>query len=232
MDEQRTLTAISPLDGRYAAKCDACRELFSEQGLMHRRLLTEIRWLQFMSKRPEITDFPAISPVVHDWLDHLVRDFGSQEAIRIKALEKSTNHDVKAVEYSCAEQLAEWRSNLRGTPFVHFRLQILKISQHRLCVDIAQRSDSTSFQPCVALSSSSVRWRGRPLPCPCCHATHGQAASPTTLARRGPTSLASRSADPEPKQCPCSRTDGAVGNFNAHVIGIRTWTARSVEVIH
>ena len=82
MDEQRALTAISPLDGRYAAKCDGCRELFSEQGLIKRRVLVEVRWLQFLAKRPEIADFPTVSPVVHDWLDRLVENFGYQEASR------------------------------------------------------------------------------------------------------------------------------------------------------
>ena len=120
MDEQRALTAISPLDGRYAAKCDAWRELFSEQGLIKRRVLVEVRWLQFLAKRPEIGDFPRVSPVVHDWLDRLAADFGSQEASRVKAIEKITNHDVKAVEYFISEQLAEGSELARLRPFVHF----------------------------------------------------------------------------------------------------------------
>jgi adenylosuccinate lyase len=120
MDEQQALTAISPLDGRYAAKTSVCRELFSEQGLIKRRVITELRWLQFLARRPEIRDFPAISPVVSDWIDRLIGDFGFQEASRVKAIEKTTNHDVKAVEYFIGEQLAEGSELARLRPFVHF----------------------------------------------------------------------------------------------------------------
>ena len=85
------LTAISPLDGRYAAKCDSCRTLFSEYGLIRLRTLTEVRWVQFLATRPEIDDFGPLSPVVNAYLDKLAENFGLTHARRVKDIERTTN---------------------------------------------------------------------------------------------------------------------------------------------
>jgi adenylosuccinate lyase len=220
MDDQRTLTAISPLDGRYAAKTDSCRELFSEQGLIRRRVFTEVRWLQFLAKRPEIADFPSVSPVVHDWLDRLVTSFGYQEATRIKAIEKTTNHDVKAVEYFIAEQLSEGSELARLRPFVHFGCTSEDINNVAYALILRSARDE-HVGPAVRGLLASLRSMVRSTASlPMLSRTHGQAASPTTLGKeianiawRLDRQLAALESVPV-----LTKFNGAVGNFNAHVI--------------
>ncbi len=93
------LTALSPLDGRYASKCDALRPFLSEFGLIHARVTVEVRWLQALANRPEITEVPAFSAATNAALDAIIADFSEDDAIRIKEIERTTKHDVKAVEY-------------------------------------------------------------------------------------------------------------------------------------
>ncbi len=92
------LTAISPLDGRYAAKTEALRAVFSEYGLIRQRVIVEIRWLECLASRIEITEVPPLSPEARAFLDDLVETFDAKDAERVKAIESRTNHDVKAVE--------------------------------------------------------------------------------------------------------------------------------------
>lgn len=220
MDEQQALTAISPLDGRYATRTDAYRELFSEQGLIRRRVLVEVRWLQFLAKRAEITGFPSVSPVVHDWLDRLASSFGYQEASRVKALEKTTNHDVKAVEYFIAEQLAEGSELSRLRPFVHFGCTSEDINNvaYALVLRSAREEHVTpALRGVLTRLRSLVRSTAS---LPMMSRTHGQAASPTTLGKevanvawRLDRQLATLESVPV-----MAKFNGAVGNFNAHTI--------------
>ena len=118
--ESSSLTALSPLDGRYARKCDSFREVFSEYGLIRLRTFTEVRWIQFLADRPEITELEQLSPVVNEYLNQLAENFSRTHARRVKEIEKTTNHDVKAVEYLIAEQLSDDADLGRIRPFVHF----------------------------------------------------------------------------------------------------------------
>ncbi len=220
MNEHLALTAISPLDGRYAAKLDACRELFSEQGLIKRRLLVEVRWLQFLAKRPDLTDFPEVSPVVHDWLDRLVTNFGYQEASRVKTIEKTTNHDVKAVEYYISEQLAEGAELSRLRPFVHFACTSEDINNLAYALILRSARDE-HLVPALRTLVTRLRNMARATAdMPMLSRTHGQPASPTTLGKelanfawRLQRQLATLEAVPV-----LAKMNGAVGNFNAHVI--------------
>lgn len=235
MDEQRALAAISPLDGRYAAKCDSYRELFSEQGLIRRRLLTEVRWLQFLAKRGDITDIPRVSPVVHDWLDRLVADFGYQEASRIKAIERTTNHDVKAVEYFIGERMSEGSDLARLRPFIHFACTSEDINNIAYALILRSARDEHLVP---ALRSILSRLRGMARACaamPMLSRTHGQPASPTTLGKelanvvaRLERQLATLDAVPI-----LAKLNGAVGNFNAHVAAYPEvdWAALSRDFI-
>ncbi len=94
-----SLTAISPIDGRYAAKTESLRDFFSEYGLIYHRLMVEIRWLQCLSRTPDIDEVPRFSESASLLLESIIENFDVSEAQRIKAIEKTTNHDVKAVEY-------------------------------------------------------------------------------------------------------------------------------------
>lgn len=235
MDEQQALTAISPLDGRYAAKLDSCRELFSEQGLIKRRVLTEVRWLQFLARQAAIADFPEVSPVVHDWLDRLVADFGYQEAGRVKAIEKTTNHDVKAVEYFISERLAEGSELSRLRPFVHFACTSEDINNIAYAL-ILRSARQDLVAPALRTLVTRLRVMARSTAAlPMLSRTHGQPASPTTLGKelaniawRLQRQLASLE-----NVVVLAKLNGAVGNFNAHVVAYPDvdWPALSREFL-
>jgi adenylosuccinate lyase len=219
MDEQRSLTAISPLDGRYAAKTDSYRELFSEQGLIRRRVFAEVRWLQFLARRPEIPDFPPISPVVNDWLDGIVAGFGYQEASRVKAIEKSTNHDVKAVEYFIREQLAEGAELARLRPFVHFACTSEDINNIAYALILRGARDEHVLPALRAILLKLRSLARATASMPMLSRTHGQPASPTTLGKEM-ANIAWR-LDRQMKSFDSvsvlAKMNGAVGNFNAHL---------------
>ncbi len=220
MNEQRTLTAISPLDGRYAAKAAAWRELFSEQGLIRRRLLVEVRWLQVLAKRKDIPDFPEVSPVAHDWLDRLVGGFGFQEASRIKTIEKITNHDVKAVEYFIGERLAGDAELARLRPFVHFGCTSEDINNVAYALMLRSARDEhvvPALHAVLLRLKSMARATAR---LPMLSRTHGQPASPTTLGKELANIVwrLDRQLDTLESVQILAKMNGAVGNFNAHAL--------------
>ena len=96
--ELSALTALSPTDGRYASKTAALRPWFSEYGLIYHRVLVEIRWLQMLAAHPQISEVPAFSAATNTFLESILSNFSETDALRVKAIERTTNHDVKAVE--------------------------------------------------------------------------------------------------------------------------------------
>jgi adenylosuccinate lyase len=235
MDEQRTLSAISPLDGRYAARCEAWRELFSEQGLIHRRLLVEVRWLQFLAKRAELPGLPVASPVVHTWLDRLVDGFGSQEASRIKAIEKTTNHDVKAVEYYIAEELAADGELTRLRPFVHFACTSEDINNIAYALILRSARDEHVLPALRGLLAKLRNMVRATAALPMLSRTHGQPASPTTLGKElaNFAHRLARQMRTFEAVAVLAKMNGAVGNFNAHVVAYpeADWPALSRSFI-
>ena len=118
--DSSALTALSPIDGRYAAKTAALRPLFSEFGLIHHRVKVELAWLVALADEPGIDEVPALSDRARDVLDALDREFSEAGAARVKTIEQTTNHDVKAVEYFIKEQLAADPELGPLAEFVHF----------------------------------------------------------------------------------------------------------------
>ncbi|MBP6797451.1 MAG: adenylosuccinate lyase, partial [Luteimonas sp.] len=114
------LLALSPLDGRYAAKVDALRPIFSEYGLIHARVRVEIEWLIALAAEPAITELPAFDDAQVATLQALWQDFSLADALRVKEIERTTNHDVKAVEYFIKERLKDEASLAQALEFVHF----------------------------------------------------------------------------------------------------------------
>jgi adenylosuccinate lyase len=219
MDPQ-ALTAISPLDGRYAAKCDSFRELFSEFGLIRLRTLTEVRWIQFLADQPEISDFGPLAPVVSDYLNNLAENFGAEQARRVKQIESTTNHDVKAVEYLIADHLDEDRDLAESRPFVHFACTSEDINNIAYALMLREGREHV-VRP--ALNGLINKLRGMVTETaeqPMLARTHGQAASPTTLGKE----LANVVTRLERQltvfnQVPTgAKINGAVGNFNAHSV--------------
>jgi adenylosuccinate lyase len=117
-----TLTAISPIDGRYAGRSAPLRELFSEYALIKHRVIVEVRWLQHLAAEKKIAEVPAFSKAANASLDAIVSDFSIDDAQRVKDIEKTTNHDVKAVEYFLKEKIADNEEILKVSEFIHFAL--------------------------------------------------------------------------------------------------------------
>jgi len=211
------LTALSPLDGRYASKCDALRPFLSEFGLIHARVTVEVRWLQALANHPEITEVPAFSGETNAALDAIVSDFSEDGANRIKEIERTTNHDVKAVEYFLKEKIAGIEELKNAGEFIHFACTSEDINNlsHALMLksgrDVLVASMQQIIDSIVALSEKHADQ-------PMLSRTHGQTASPTTLGKEM-ANVAYRLAR-QIKQFKnvelLGKINGAVGNYNAH----------------
>ncbi len=211
------LTALSPLDGRYASKCDALRPFLSEFGLIHARVTVEVRWLQALANRPEITEVPAFSAETNAALDAIVANFSEDNANRIKEIERTTNHDVKAVEYFLKEQIANIEELKDAGEFIHFACTSEDINNlsHALMFKNGRDVLVTAMQQIIdSIVALSVTHAEQPM----LSRTHGQTASPTTLGKEM-ANVAYRLARQikQFKQVELlGKINGAVGNYNAH----------------
>src|SRR5690606_10899432 len=113
-------TCALPIYGRYGSKAAALRPMFSEYGLIRNRVIVEIRWLQLLAQVPEITEVPVLSSAATEFLEAIIDNFSEQDALRVKAIEQTTNHDVKAVEYFLKERVAEHPELQSISEFIHF----------------------------------------------------------------------------------------------------------------
>ncbi|HEX7965121.1 MAG TPA: adenylosuccinate lyase [Gammaproteobacteria bacterium] len=233
--ESSPLTALSPLDGRYAAKTEALRSLFSEYGLMHQRVTVELGWFTVLSDEEGIPEVPALSDEDTDYLVDLIREFGPKDAERIKEIESTTNHDMKAVEYYLKEKMAE-RPALKGvSEFVHFGCTsedinnlayalMLKHGRERVLLPMMERMIER-------LRAQARRYAEQPM----LSRTHGQPASPTTLGKE----LANvvyrlrRQCDQLKAVELLGKMNGAVGNYNAHLAAYPdvNWEALSIKLV-
>ena len=211
------LTALSPLDGRYASKCDALRPFLSEFGLIHARVTVEVRWLQALANRPEITEVPAFSAETNAALDAIVTNFSEDNANRIKEIERTTNHDVKAVEYFLKEQIANIAELKDAGEFIHFACTSEDINNlsHALMLKNGRDVLVTAMQQIIdSIVALSVTHAEQPM----LSRTHGQTASPTTLGKEM-ANVAYRLARQikQFKQVELlGKINGAVVNYNAH----------------
>ncbi|EFF82160.1 adenylosuccinate lyase [Acinetobacter haemolyticus ATCC 19194] len=212
------LTALSPLDGRYASKCDALRPLLSEFGLIHARVTVEVRWLQALANRAEIIEVPAFSAETNAALDAIVADFSEEDANRIKEIERTTNHDVKAVEYFLKEKIANIDELKNAGEFIHFACTSEDINNlsHALMLKNGREVLVASMKQILnAISTLATTHAEQPM----LSRTHGQTASPTTLGKEM-ANVAYRLAR-QIKQFEnvelLGKINGAVGNYNAHL---------------
>ncbi|TQR69491.1 adenylosuccinate lyase [Acinetobacter sp. RF14B] len=212
------LTALSPLDGRYASKCDALRPFLSEFGLIHARVTVEVRWLQALANHPEITEVPAFSAETNAALDAIVSNFSEENANRIKEIERTTNHDVKAVEYFLKEQIAHIDELKNAGEFIHFACTSEDINNlsHALMLKNGREVLVNAMQQII---DSIVALAEQHAEQPMLSRTHGQTASPTTLGKEM-ANVAYRLAR-QIKQFQnvelLGKINGAVGNYNAHL---------------
>ena len=212
------LTALSPLDGRYASKCDALRPFLSEFGLIHARVTVEVRWLQALANRTEIIEVPAFSAETNAALDEIVSNFSEDDANRIKEIERTTNHDVKAVEYFLKEKIANIDELKNAGEFIHFACtseDINNLSHALMLTNGREVLVSSMKQILNAISALAITHAEQPM----LSRTHGQTASPTTLGKEM-ANVAYRLAR-QIKQFEnvelLGKINGAVGNYNAHL---------------
>jgi len=213
------LTALSPLDGRYAAKLEPLREHFSEFGLVRSRVRVEIAWLLALGDEPGIPEVPPFAAAERDALTAAGREFAVADAARVKAIERTTNHDVKAVEYWLKERFAGVPGVSRHGEFIHFACTSEDINNlaHAIALDTARR---TVLLPALAAIHDDLRALAHAhAALPMLARTHGQPATPTTLGKEM-ANVAARLARAIAglERVPVkAKMNGAVGNYNAHV---------------
>jgi adenylosuccinate lyase len=215
-----TLTALSPLDGRYASKVEPLRPIFSEFGLMHRRVHVEIHWLLALAAHPGIVELPAFPADAVTRLLAIADDFSIEDGERIKAIEATTNHDVKAVEYLIKEKIGNDPALAQAKEFVHFACTSEDINNLAYSLMLRDARESVLLP---ALDQIIAKLRGLAHE----HAglsllarTHGQTASPTTMGKEIANVVARL--ERQRRQLVAieipGKINGAVGNYNAHVI--------------
>jgi len=214
------LTALSSVDGRYAGRTAELRPICSEYGLIHRRLIVEIRWFQALAAHPAIEELPALSGEAIDFLDSLIDGFDESAADRVKQIESVTNHDVKAVEYYLKERFAEVPELDRGAEFLHFACtseDINNLSYALMVKDLHETVMSPWFRQLDRSLATLAREHATQ---PMLSRTHGQTASPTTLGKEIGNVLQRlrRQVSAMSGQELLGKINGAVGNFNAHII--------------
>ena len=215
-----SLTAISPLDGRYQGKTDSLRGIFSEFGLLKFRVIVEIRWLQKLAQHPQIKEVPTLSTNTIEYLNNIITHFSLDDAKRIKAIESITNHDVKAVEYFLKEKSTEIAELENIAEFFHFACTSEDINNlsHALMLKTAR---DTVILPewkniINEITTIAKQYQSTPL----LSRTHGQPATPTTVGKEM-ANIAYR-LNRQFKQLQQSeilgKINGAVGNYNAHIV--------------
>jgi adenylosuccinate lyase len=216
-----TLTALSPLDGRYARKAAPLRPFLSEYALIRYRTLIEVRWLQHLADEPSLPELTALDSPTKDVLNSIVDDFSIEDAKHVKAFEAVTNHDVKAVEYFLREKLegvTTERSNLGA--FIHFACtseDINNLSYALMLRDARQRVLAPLMkQVAVDLRTLAQRLADVPM----LARTHGQPATPTTMGKELANFVyrLQRQSEQFGSIEICGKFNGAVGNFNAHAV--------------
>jgi len=214
-----SLTAISPIDGRYSSKVDALRPIFSEYGLIYFRVLVEIRWLQALSHHTLITEVPAFSETANTLLNVIVSDFSTADAQRVKNIEKTTNHDVKAVEYFLKEKIAGHLELEKVSEFIHFACTSEDINNlsYALMLKEGRQLIAAQMTDCViAIKNLALQTAAQPM----LSRTHGQSASPTTTGKEFANVVARLSRQVQHFQAVelLGKINGAVGNYNAHSV--------------
>ena len=217
--ELSALSAISPVDGRYGSKTKALRPIFSEFGLIKYRVTVEVRWLQKLAETPEIAEVPAFSSEANAVLNAIVENFSEEDALSIKKIEATTNHDVKAVEYFLKDKIADNAELNAVTEFIHFACTSEDINNlsHGLMLTECR---TTVLLPVIdeilaEIKALAVEYQTMPMMC----RTHGQPASPSTMGKEMANVYVrlKRQRDQIAAVEMLGKINGAVGNYNAHI---------------
>ncbi len=214
-----SLTALSPVDGRYGSRAAALRPFFSEYGLIRNRVIVEVRWLQQLAAIDGISEVPALSADANEFLEQLVANFNESHAERVKEIERTTNHDVKAVEYFLKEQVADHAELAAVSEFIHFACTSEDINNlsHALMlrealetVMLPSMNELTDAIKALAIEHKTVPMMAR---------THGQPATPSTMGKEMANLYVRLKRQLDQLQAVpfLGKINGAVGNYNAHI---------------
>lgn len=211
------LNAVSPLDGRYASRCDGLRPYLSEAGFMAHRVEVEIAWLIGLSESG-LPELPAFSGQARQVLQNLVKDFSEADASRIKEIERTTNHDVKAVEYWLKERVAGHPELAQAAEFIHFACTSEDINNTSHALMLGRSRDQVVLPQLLQILTVLKKLAHAHAEQPMLSRTHGQPASPTTLGKEFANVAArlARAIDDIQLVVPLAKMNGAVGNYNAH----------------
>lgn len=213
------LTAISPIDGRYRNKVDILGNYFSEYALIRYRVIVEIRWLQCLASHPQVTEAPAISSAGNQVLEDIIANFSIEDAQRVKDIEATTNHDVKAVEYFLKERVSSHADLATQIEFVHFACTSEDINNLSYALMLKDGRDDVMLplmqQLVDKLRDMAHEFAEQPL----LSRTHGQTASPSTIGKEIANVVArlERQLNQFKKNEILGKINGAVGNYNAHL---------------
>ena len=229
------LTNISPVDGRYADKTEKLQNIASEYGLIKYRVIVEIAWLKHLAERPDIAELPFMSPDAISYLDKIVSNFSTADAKRVKEIENTTNHDVKAVEYFLKEKITANDELFEAAEFIHFActsedinnlaygLMLRDMRNHILIPSLKNVLENID-QRAKTYAEVSILSR-----------THGQPASPTTMGKEFANVYARVNSQFSTFRSIklLGKINGAVGNYNAHLIAYPfvDWEALSTKMI-
>ena len=214
-----SLTAISPIDGRYADKVDALRPIFSEYGLIRFRVQVEIRWLQALANQAQIVEVAPFSTETNQLLENILSQFSETDAQRVKTIEKTTNHDVKAVEYFLKEKIAGNAELEKVSEFIHFACTSEDINNlsYALMLKAGREVILQQIENCIsALKKLAQDTAEQPM----LSRTHGQSATPTTVGKEIANVVARLTRQKQQLENVelLGKINGAVGNYNAHCV--------------
>jgi adenylosuccinate lyase len=215
-----SLTDLSPIDGRYAEKAESLRPLLSEYGLIRYRVLVEVRWLQALADEPAIQEVPPLSETARKQLEAILDGFSVTDAERVKTIERTTNHDVKAVEYFLKEKIAGQPELDAISEFIHFACTSEDINNLAYGLMVRDARDSVLLpemrRVIAAVAAKAADYADQPM----LSRTHGQSATPSTMGKEF-ANVALRLAR-QVKQVAAveilGKINGAVGNYNAHAV--------------
>lgn len=217
--ELSSLTAVSPVDGRYGEKCTGLRPIFSEYGLIRFRVLVEIRWLEALADHPGIPEVPALSSEAKQLLNRLIENFEIGDAKRVKEIERTTNHDVKAVEYFLKEKISGNRELEKISEFFHFACTSEDINNlsHALMLKSGRENVLIPRMDTLIDAIANLARAHAKMPMLC--RTHGQPASPSTLGKEMANVVyrLRRQRNQVANVELLGKINGAVGNYNAHL---------------
>jgi adenylosuccinate lyase len=217
--ELTELTAVSPLDGRYGRATHPLRAIFSEYGLVRARVAVECRWLQALSRVPQVVEVPELSASAHAVLDQLATSFAVSDAAEVKTVERTTNHDVKAVEYVLKERFARHPELARVLEFTHFACTSEDINNLSHALMLREALQEHVLPAMDRVISEMARMAEEYADAPMLARTHGQTASPTTVGKEMAVFAyrLRRQRDQVAAVPLLGKMAGAVGNYNAHM---------------